>query len=111
MKIGDRRFWGLWIMIFSVMIIMVLLTFQLRELKQEVVDQNEVIKDFTYVSERLQMFNRSLGSEVVVNGVYHSPKGFYCVWTKGRTAEEIDGTANHEKCHALIDEDEEHFCK
>ena len=38
--------------------------------------------------------------------------GFYCVWTKDRTSEEIANTKEHELCHALIDKDEkQHFCK
>ena len=44
-----------------------------------------------------------------VNGFY-STIGFYCIWTKDRTAKQIASVVEHEKCHALINKDYEHFC-
>lgn len=43
------------------------------------------------------------------NGYYHSD-GFYCVWTKGMTSKEIMNNNAHERAHALVDNDYEHFC-
>ena len=45
-----------------------------------------------------------------LNGVYFNERDYYCVLTKGRTAEEIASTDVHEKCHALISKEPEHFC-
>ena len=44
-----------------------------------------------------------------ING-YYDNQGFYCIWTKDRTVNQIAGTEEHEKCHVLIDKDYEHFC-
>jgi len=50
-----------------------------------------------------------------VNGYYKSDYG-YCVFTQGRTPEEINKTECHEYCHFLIDKatdpgrDRKHFC-
>ena len=44
-----------------------------------------------------------------MNGVYNDA-GYYCVVTKGRTAQQINSTDAHEKCHALIDKNYDHFC-
>ena len=43
-------------------------------------------------------------------GFYVYNYDYYCVWTKGLLYEEIIDTEYHEACHALIDNDYEHFC-
>ena len=45
-----------------------------------------------------------------VNGFYSTNK-YYCVWTDKKTLQEINETDVHEQCHALVDEDGEHFCE
>jgi len=51
-----------------------------------------------------------------LNGIYHAEEGYYCVWTEGKTPEEINRTDCHEYCHYLTDkvrdnESYEHFCR
>jgi len=46
-----------------------------------------------------------------LNGAYYFEDEYYCVWTKGKTFQEINDTEHHEVCHALIDGDEYHFCE
>jgi len=53
----------------------------------------------------IDMLNESLG----INGINYAGE-FYCVWTKGRTTEEIASTETHELCHELIKRDYTHFC-
>jgi len=38
-------------------------------------------------------------------------ENYYCVWKKGLTDEQIASTDIHEKCHALVMADYEHFCE
>lgn len=68
------------------------------------------VDDLIMVAERAQMYNRSIRLELAVNGVYYKD-AYYCVWTEGRTQEEILKTECHETLHALINEDYDHFCK
>jgi len=47
-----------------------------------------------------------------VGGVFYPSKGFYCVYTEGKNATDINDTETHERCHALINMDNNHhFCK
>lgn len=41
---------------------------------------------------------------------FYREDSFYCVATEGRTSEEIADIEEHEKCHALIYREPEHFC-
>ena len=43
-------------------------------------------------------------------GVYFPGDGFYCVWTRGRSADDIRSTDVHESCHNLVRDRNEHFC-
>ena len=45
-----------------------------------------------------------------VDGLYSYGTEMYCVGTKGKTPMEIASIEEHEKCHALIHKDYEHFC-
>jgi len=53
-----------------------------------------------------QMYNNTFG----VTGL-NFPNEYYCVWTKGRTVNQIASTEEHEICHALTDKDYYHFCE
>lgn len=66
--------------------------------------------NYQYLLDRFSMVDRANKEFTELQGIY-STKGYYCVWTKDRTIEEIASTEEHEKCHALINEDQEHFCK
>lgn len=61
----------------------------------------------------LEMLNITMHGNIekggYLEGIYNS-RGFYCVVTKGFSEEEIADTETHEKCHALIKKDPEHFC-
>ncbi len=46
-----------------------------------------------------------------VDGYYIKGKGFYCVWVQNKTSKQIASTAEHEKCHVLVDKSYNHFCK
>lgn len=43
-------------------------------------------------------------------GVFFPVLEEYCIQTKNRTSEQIARTEIHEKCHALVHIDPEHFC-
>lgn len=45
----------------------------------------------------------------VPNGIWYG-EGYYCVWTKGRNAVDINDTETHEQCHELVHRDPQHFC-
>ena len=45
-----------------------------------------------------------------VNGLY-VPGDYYCVWVKGRSAEDVNSTVIHELTHHNIFLDRKHFCK
>lgn len=55
------------------------------------------------------MCNRDVKPDMRINGLYID-REYYCVWTKDRTVDEILNTTDHEKVHAIIDKDYEHFC-
>ena len=57
--------------------------------------------------ESCKMYNPD--AQFGLNGIYHTP-AYYCVWTKGRSPEEINNTECHELCHHFVYEDYEHFC-
>ena len=57
--------------------------------------------------QQCKMYNPEI--EHTIDGVWHLD-GYYCVWTEGRNAVDINETDKHENCHALIHEDYEHFC-
>ena len=51
-------------------------------------------------------FNRTSGNSI--NGVYSS-EGYYCIWTEGRTLQEIMIADRHELQHYMNDKELEHF--
>lgn len=61
-----------------------------------------------------ELWNRT---ETKPNGYYayknykSNNNEFYCIWTKGRSEEEIISTEEHEKCHVSIDKKPNHFCE
>ena len=59
--------------------------------------------------ERIDAFKGLVGSNFTVRGIYQQNK-YYCVWTEGRPEDEIASTEDHEKCHALVNLDYDHFC-
>lgn len=61
------------------------------------------------INERFKMIDHQKGDWL--NGAYFKTDDYYCVWTKGRTPDEIAKTAVHEQCHALVAADYNHFCK
>ena len=59
-----------------------------------------------------KMCNINESQLTTVGGVFYPDKGFYCVYTEGKNAVEINDIVEHEKCHALIHLDNvQHFCK
>ena len=56
-------------------------------------------------TQQLQLYNVT----VVPDGIYYGD--FYCVWIKDQTPSQITDTDCHEKCHALVDRQREHFCQ
>jgi hypothetical protein len=42
-------------------------------------------------------------------GIYFADK-YLCVWTEGKTSEEINNTFCHESCHDFVYKEYEHFC-
>jgi len=54
--------------------------------------------------------NVTMKEKPTIEGIYY-PEGYYCVWVAGRNLKEINDTDTHERCHALIDADKDHFCK
>ena len=57
-----------------------------------------------------EMLWKNSGAKTELLGMYFN-NAYYCVWTKGRTMEEVNRTDVHEQCHALITEiDYNHFC-
>lgn len=83
----------------------IILSYNLNELKDEI----HLMEQYDELSNRLQMYNKSIQHTVMMNGVYFY-NGYYCVWTQNRTEELINNTNIHELCHALVKEDEKHFC-
>lgn len=65
------------------------------------------------VENRREMFKSG------VNGVYFHSEKYYCVWTKGRSLEDVKRTEAHEQIHSWIIENKscgdvtyrEHFCE
>ena len=54
---------------------------------------------------------KTMGDQIPILEGYYSPKDkFYCVWIEGETLDDIQKTDTHELCHALVDNDYEHFC-
>lgn len=43
-----------------------------------------------------------------INGVY-SPEGYFCVWTSGRSMDDIMRTTTHELVHVMVREERTHF--
>jgi len=76
--------------------------------------ENVTLSDLRFV-ERAKLYNPLYNATIVeklrINGYYNSNQGFYCVWTKDRTSEDIGGTDGHEACHALVSKDTLHFCQ
>lgn len=63
------------------------------------------------ILERYKMYDKEIKFDSKLEGVYHYD-GYYCVWTKNRTFEDINNTDSHERCHELIHKDEKnHFCE
>lgn len=84
-----------------------------KKVINEVNNMNKRILDEIKDIDRIEMYNKEIAYAENVNGVYHH-NNFYCVYTKNRTSEEIQGTVEHEVLHALIGQDkrmEEHFCE
>ena len=46
---------------------------------------------------------------VGLDGIWFQ-EGFYCVWVKDKDYDNVVETDYHEMCHALVEEDYEHFC-
>ena len=42
--------------------------------------------------------------------MYNSEKEFYCVYTEGRTTDNIERTDYHEMAHHFAHQETEHFC-
>lgn len=45
-----------------------------------------------------------------VNGFYNKEGKYYCVFVDGLRGKDIQAMEYHEACHALVDQDYEHFC-
>jgi len=60
--------------------------------------------------ESYEIYNANMTEGPGVDGVWF-PEGYYCVWAAGRKIEDINDTDTHERCHALIHENPEHFCR
>jgi hypothetical protein len=58
----------------------------------------------------LKFISQNNLSSDIAAGVYVSGEDYYCVVTKGYSANQVSNTINHEVCHVLIDKDFEHFC-
>lgn len=60
--------------------------------------------------ERFEMcqFKNTTQDEFVA-GLSYGTK-YYCVWTKGKTSDEISNITNHEICHQLVAREQDHFC-
>lgn len=48
--------------------------------------------------------------ETELEGQYLSNK-YFCVWTEGKTPNQINYTYCHESCHDMVYKDTEHFCE
>ena len=85
---------------------------------------NEKIKDvnyyknqsdtYTYLfhkySESCTLGNLNYTREVFGYGGMYYSTGYYCVWTKEWNMTDIKYAENHEICHAMVDDDYDHFC-
>ncbi len=68
------------------------------------------IDDLHEATDRCEMYDPNNFILTKTNGLYFF-EGYYCVWTEGRTLEEINRTDVHEVCHSLVVKDKEHFCE
>jgi hypothetical protein len=72
-------------------------------------DYANIYQNYT-VTERFRMYHQSLANESnYINGIAYGDQ-YYCVWTKDRSYEYINKTANHEMLHILIEKNRTHFC-
>lgn len=62
--------------------------------------------------QRIEMLEnaRSLDPNAFYGGFYNG-KGYYCIWTRDASDEDIASALEHEKCHALVAEEFKHFCE
>ena len=80
--------------------------------------ENKNLKNELSSCERSAMFKQELTKLNFTNSYYggvYKPSKYYCVWTEGRSDEEITKTELHEQCHWLVDpirsgNQKEHFC-
>lgn len=68
------------------------------------------LSDFAYFDRLSLRYNESIGELARIHGFY-SGTGYYCVWIKGLNESSIEYVDLHEKCHYMVDEWYEHFCK
>jgi len=72
------------------------------------VQQIEDLKDFNCKSQEMSLLN--LTANDFLYGIYNH-EGYYCVWTKGLSDEEIANTKEHEITHNLVKNNISHYCK
>lgn len=76
-------------------------------------DLEKVIAEYeTSEGERCITCDMRFGTEnnvTGINGLYTSDEGYFCVWTKDRSAEEIAETTMHELSHYYIAQYPDHF--
>jgi hypothetical protein len=60
--------------------------------------------------ESYAMCNATMSDRVGIDGVWF-PEGYYCVWVAGKNIEDINNTDAHERCHVLVNNDWDHFCR
>jgi hypothetical protein len=107
---GDKVLIGV-LTVFAVMLVTIF-TYLAYTIDNKVTETNNKIELMNLVLERYQLFNRNINFSETYNGVAYGDQ-MYSVWTKNRTAEEIEDTDMHERCHVLISKSNEnkvHFC-
>jgi hypothetical protein len=98
------------ITIVSLAILVGYVTFGMESVKQEIKSNTQTIRSLDDGLGRMKMYGTRLENLSRTNGVYVA-KGYYCVWTKNRTEEEILRTDCHERYHAMIHKNYDHFCR
>lgn len=94
-----------WLMIIIVLILTIENLFQYNII-------NKIGADCRYIMigyDRGKMYDPTVRKYTKINGYYETGE-FFCVWTEGRTDEEINNTFCHESCHDFVYKRREHFC-